>query len=202
MINIKLSEDQLRGALYHANLNCGQGIGGMKSQIHDDQTRKERMRTDQAVGQVATCAVAQYLHGHTSTYFTTRFHRNQNPNSSDNGYDLGCANLDVKGGFMRYWTDPRKYGLLVRPYEVHEGWVYIHCLLQHDTENPDDWIDVHPTITLTGWATAEELPSTPIAEGKLKGALEIPVPELHPLPPLKYNWFANEWSREDSRAIR
>tara|TARA_R100000664_G_scaffold28215_1_gene39343 strand:- start:106 stop:714 length:609 start_codon:yes stop_codon:yes gene_type:complete len=201
MIEIELSSDQLKGALYHAELNCGHGIGAMRSRYHDDQTRKLRMRTDQAVGQVATCAVAKYLHGHTSTYFQTRFHRNQHPNSSDNGFDIGCANIDVKGSYMRYGTDPSRYSLLIHPAEVHDEWVYIQVLLGHPSSDPSDWIEVPPTIILCGWATTAMLPTTPIAEGNLAGALRIPIPELHPLPPIQHKWFEHEWKTGDHRPI-
>tara|TARA_X000001388_G_scaffold66413_1_gene53213 strand:- start:2389 stop:2988 length:600 start_codon:yes stop_codon:yes gene_type:complete len=199
MINVILSQDQLRGALYHAQLNCGQGIGGMKSQIHASPQRRQRMGVDQATGQVAMCAVAKYLHGDADKYFTTRFFRNLDPNISDGGYDLGCANIDVKGGFMRFSSDPQDYSLLVRPREVHENWVYIHCLIHHTNEDPKTWVTTPPTITITGWAASDDLPTTPIADGPLKGALAIPVPKLNPLPPIRYDWFHHGFvAREDS----
>ena len=198
MISIKLSQDQLRGALYHAQLNCGQGIGGMNSQIHATPLRRQRMGADQATGQVAMCAVSTYLHGDASRYFTTRFFRNLDPDISDGGYDLGCANIDMKGSFMRYSKDPANYNLLMRPEEVQDDWVYIHCLIHHANEDPKTWVDTPPTIYITGWAASADLPDTPVAEGHLKGALKIPVPNLKPLPPIRYDWFHHGFvARED-----
>ena len=201
MVSIRLSNEQLKGALRHAELNCGQGIGKMPSQIHDNDQRQQRMGVDQAVGQVAMCAVSKYLHGNTTTYFTTRFHRNQAPDQSDGGYDLGAVNIDVKGGLMRHSRDPENFMLLVRPHEVHPEWVYIHCLLYHPSENPIDWLEVHPKIYLTGWCTTEDLPPEPIDAGPLKGALGVPVPDLNPLPPLRYDWFPNGSQGEDSKLL-
>lgn len=192
MIKVRLSTEELRGALLHARQNHEQGIGTYKSQVHDVETRQQRMTVDQAVGQVATCAVAKYLYGTTQLYFLTRFWHSQHPDTADHGYDIGCANVDVKGSFMRGSKDPSRYNLLLRPSDLREDWVYIQCLIDHASEDPTHWITEHPTIYIPGYATPADLPrEVEDQHSSFKGCYRLSTIDLNPLPPLRYHWFNN-----------
>ena len=201
MIKIKLSRDEIEHALRYAQYHCEHGAGTSPSHYHDAQTRQERLVTDQAVGQVATAAVAKYLYGHTLPYLQTQFFQQLHSTRYDYGYDINCINVDVKGSFMRGPDDPMRYNLAVAPDNVYPNWIYVQVLIQHSSENPNDWLECSPTIYVPGYCTTADLPDHPEKNNRWHGNLRVSTSDLTPLPPLRYDWFGNGSQGEDSRVL-
>ena len=118
----------------------------------------------------------------------TRFHRNQNPDAPDGGYDLGCLNVDVKGSYMRTSNVLNCYNLYT-PHEPRPGWIYVLVLIDGD-RNPLMWTSKPPTIYLPGYATCSDFGNEKEKKGIFADNYVVPVPSLKPLPPLEYKYYA------------
>lgn len=157
-------------------------LGGI-SRVRAGADRSAFLNQDQVVGQLGTIALHKYLYGTTERYIFSRHAQNRVPDQGDGGEDLPGANVDVKTSVMRYGQDPLKYNLCVRPRERHAGWVYVLALVPKDYE-------CNRVVHLLGWQADEDLPSEPAAAGPLAGAFVVPASDLHPLPPIQYNWLS------------
>lgn len=169
-------------ARYQASLSSFAGVSRIRT---DREERVATVKDDAIVGHMGAIALHRYLHGEVSGYVKARYLQNRYPNEGDGGEDILGCNVDVKTSLMRYSTDPAKYHLLVRPKERHPDWVYVHALVPMEFDQP------LPKVLLTGWLTDAELPATPYDGPKqaLHGAYCLPVPELHPLPPIRYRFI-------------
>jgi predicted DCC family thiol-disulfide oxidoreductase YuxK len=201
VVSVELSQVEMETALRYAQYHCEHGAGTSPSHFHDAQTRQERLATDQAVGQVATAAVAKYLYGHTQPYLLTQMYHVLHRTRTDYGYDLGAINIDVKGSYMRGPSDPLRYNLTIPPGNVYPGWVYVQCLIQHPSEDPSEWLECLPTIHLPGYCTTADLPDQPEQNNRFAGNYRVSTSDLTPLPPLRYDWFGNGSQGEDSRVL-
>lgn len=171
---IQLRPDELRLVEHFADQAA---IGGTSHVRHDD--RQDKLRDDQLVGQLGEAALSRYLCGSTVRYTLTRTRRNLQPHLGDAGGDLVGSNIDVKTSVMRYSPEPLQYRLLVRPAELHPDTVYVLALVYPDWRTTGE-------VTLVGWATREDLPDLPEADGPFRGAYVLPAPHLHPLLPLRW----------------
>lgn len=184
---VKLSNAEIDTALMHGLDNMDRGIGKRASAFRGID-RKKYMLMDQCVGQVATAAYCKYLYGNIEQYMVTRFHRNQNPDAPDGGYDLGCLNVDVKGSYMRNSNVVNYYNLYT-PHTPRPNWIYVLVLIDGD-KNPLMWTSKPPTIFLPGYAICSDFPGAKETKGIFKDNYVIPVPSLTPLPPLEYKYYA------------
>lgn len=148
------------------------------SRLREGGTRGLNLSEDAMVGQIGACVGSLWLTGSPLPYMTARHYANLMPSLGDKGSDLPALNVDFKTSLMRRSQDPLAYHLLVRPRERHKGVVYVHILVNGILENIKAYI--------TGWATEDMLPKETVQSGPLKGAHMIPVPELNPVPPLRW----------------
>lgn len=174
-VRVALTTDLLRLAQRQAKLCC---IGG-RSNIRESQDREAELEIDQTVGQIGQIALALWKDGHIGEYLAQRAAANAYPTQGDGGADLLGSNIDVKSSRMRHSDDPMRYRLAVRPRELHDGWMYVLCLVD----------SMMTGAMLVGWATSEELTEfPPDDDGPFAGAYTIMAPELHRMPP-------TDWSR-------
>lgn len=150
------------------------------SRIREGGSRGLTVSEDALVGQLGALAGCIWMTGNPMAYMTARWYANRTPNVGDGGSDLPASNVDFKTSLMRKSKNPMDYHLLVRPHERHSDSVYVHILLDNVLENVRAFI--------TGWATDEMLPSVTVADGPLKGAYRIAVPQLNPVPPFQWLW--------------
>lgn len=179
MITVELSKYDLNLAQHHATKAQ---LGGV-SRVRAAEDRQATLVQDQLVGQLGTLALTKYLYGTTERYLFSRYYQNKTPHEGDGGEDLPGTNVDVKTSVMRYGQDPVQYNLCVRPREVHQGWVYVLALVPKDFES-------NRVVHLMGWASVDDLPLKPAADGPLAGAFVVPASSLVPFPPIRYNWLA------------
>jgi len=184
---INMSSAEINSAVMHGLDNMDRGIGSRDSAFRGED-RKKYMLMDQCVGQVATAAYCKYLYGSIDQYMVTRFHRNQNPDAPDGGYDLGCLNVDVKGSYMRTTGVVSCYNLYT-PHTPKPGWIYVLVLIDGD-KNPLMWTSKPPTIYLPGYAQSSDFPNEKEKKGLFQDNYIVPVPSLKPLPPLEYKYYA------------
>ena len=124
-------------------------IGG-SSNIRSGNDRKNKLGTDQLVGQIATYCGSVYLTGSPDGWSKARDIANANPYAGDGGVDIiGLDNVDIKGSLMRRSQNPLDYRLLVRERERHKGWIYVLGLVPKSRPY---------TTHLVGWAYDEDLP--------------------------------------------
>ena len=124
-------------------------IGG-SSNIRARDDRKNKLGTDQLVGQIATYCGSVYLTGSPDGWSKARDIANANPYAGDGGVDIiGLDNVDIKGSLMRRSQNPLDYRLLVRERERHKGWIYVLGLVPKSRPY---------TTHLVGWAYDEDLP--------------------------------------------
>jgi hypothetical protein len=176
IITIPLTAEDVVMAEFQA-AQCA--FGGQSQFRKEPAERAATMTDDNIVGQLGQIALHRYLFGHIERYVEGRYIQNKYPTVGDGGEDIVGCNIDVKTSLARYAQDAAKYHLIVRPKERHAGWVYIHALA------PKDWRG-NPRVVLTGWLMDEELPPEPETTGPFTGAYVMPVPELHPLMPIRY----------------
>lgn len=151
-------------------------IGG-RSNFRTGGDRKANLLRDQLIGQLGAYAGHRYLFGHGHLYAISRWYQNRNPCQGDGGYDIPGANVDFKAS--RVGARPLiDYSLHVRPRERRRGWIYI--LVGVDVQ--EDGAEA----ILAGWAREEELPREPDPDGVFVGAYSMPVRDLHPLPPFRW----------------
>ena len=152
-----------------------------------EEDREVTLQIDQLVGQIGQYALALYLLGEPSKYYAQRMIANIHPEIGDSGQDLIGANVDVKTSLMRASQDPMEYVLPVRPKELHEGHVYILALIEPNGESSLK-VNEPLLVHLVGWATTDDIMSTPEEDGIFKGAHVIQARKLHPLPPIQWDW--------------
>jgi len=156
-------------------------VGGC-SQIRKGSDRSDNLSVDQLVGQIGTYAGCKYLQGDIKDYRVSRYYANKAPTVGDGGADITGSNIDFKASAIRNSSKPMTtYKLLVRPRELHDGWVYILVLVS-------DLTDTSATANLVGWASTQMLPKSPESEGIFKGAYMLQAEDLSPLPPFRW-WF-------------
>lgn len=179
-LSIQLSPTDLDRSAYFAR---NAALGGV-SRVRAADDRKTNLVTDQSVGQLGEMALSKYLGGTPLFYELTRTIRDLNPTQGDDGGDLLATNLDVKCSLMRASTDPLKYRLLVRPRERKPDAVYVLALAAQDVWQTG-------LVSLVGWCRDRDLPASVASDGPFAGAYVLPATQLHPLPPLEFNWFWN-----------
>jgi len=176
LVHIPMTQDLLRLAQRQAKLAC---IGG-RSNIREDDDRQDNLIIDQTVGQIGQIALALWKDGHVGEYLSQRAAANAYPTQGDGGGDLLGSNIDVKASRLKPDAAPMRYRLAVRPAELHEGWMYVLCLVE----------PMLTSATLVGWATAEELSDEGADEyGVFAGAYTLQATELHRMPPI-------DWTRK------
>lgn len=181
ILTMHLPEADFRFAQRHAALAA---VGGV-SRIHDADERQKQLMEDQIVGQLGQIALHRYLFGHAQGYAISRYYQNKFPTTGDSGEDIPGANVDVKTSVMRYSQDPLRYNLFVRERERHEGHVYILALLE------TNW-RMNRLVYLVGWVKNDELVAMPGNGPQDDDRYGRSAKELHPLPPIAYNWFPPE----------
>lgn len=148
------------------------------SRIREGGERGLNLSEDAMIGQIGACIGSLWLTGSPTAYMTARWYANLMPSLGDKGSDLPALNVDFKTSLMRKSQNPMDYHLLVRPHERHNGVVYVHVLVDGVLENIKAYI--------TGWATEDMLPKETVLSGPLKGAYKLAVPDLNPVPPLRW----------------
>jgi len=176
MIKIMFSSSEMKFIKKMAKAAEMNGV----SRIRDDAERVAKLPEDSLVGQMCTAALHKYWYGNLTEYVRMRWYQNKAPHQGDGGCDLPGLNVDVKGSLMRRRRNPLDYHLLVRPAERHDGWVYVHSLIEDLSKEE---------VMLTGWLPEEELPAKVVQEGIFKGAFQVGVPDLYRLPPLVTLWL-------------
>lgn len=184
IVSVTLSEADLRLAARQAGLAA---LGGT-SQLRSRDDRAASLNDDQLIGQLGQLALHRYWFGDVSRYVLGRYFQNRHPWEGDLGEDIPAANVDVKCSRMRRSPDPLSYNLCVRPRERHAGWVYVLALLPQGNDRE---------VLLVGWAADRELPDEPEASGPLAGTYRLSAEALHPLPPVRYDyWRALDGAQE------
>lgn len=176
---MRLSGADVRLARRQAALSA---LGGT-SQLRSREARAAALADDQLIGHLGQLALHRYWFGDVGRYVLGRYFQNRHPWEGDRGEDIPGANVDVKCSRMRRSQDPLSYNLCVRPKERHPGWVYVLALLPAEVDG--DGCEV----TLVGWAADDELPAEPEASGPLEGTYRLSAKLLHPLPPVRYDFF-------------
>jgi len=107
-------------------------LGG-RSNVRKGEDRKEKLKQDQLVGQIAEYCASVSLTGDAEAYFIERRIRNFNPYLGDGGSDLsGIPNVDVKArGWSGNW-DMMMLELLVSKQELKDTTRYIHCVVPRE----------------------------------------------------------------------
>lgn len=177
LLSIQLTPTE-RARAHHFAANAA--VGG-RSQVRSGSDRQDALLTDQSVGQLGELALSRYVGGTPLFYELTRTIRDLDPTKGDDGGDLLATNLDVKCSLMRASQDPLKYRLLVRPKERKPNAVYVLALVGQDVWQTG-------TVTLVGWRRDRDLPESCARDGPFAGAYVLPATQLHPLPPLEFNW--------------
>jgi len=173
LVHIPMTQDLLRLAQRQSKLAC---IGG-RSNIREDDDRQDNLSIDQTVGQIGQIALALWKDGHVGEYLSQRAAANAYPTQGDGGSDLLGSNIDVKASRLKRDADPLRYRLAVRPAELHEGWMYVLCLVE----------PMLTSATLVGWATAEEISEWgPETDGPFAGAYTLQATDLHRMPPIDW----------------
>lgn len=180
ILTLQLSPKELERSAYFAR---NAAVGGT-SRVRGREDRLAELVTDQSVGQLGEMALSKYVGGTPLFYELTRTIRDLNPMQGDDGGDLLATNLDVKCSLMRASQDALKYRLLVRPKERKPNAVYVLALV-----GPDVWQTGQ--VTLVGWRRDRDLPAECARDGPFAGAYVLPADQLHPLPPLEFNWLWN-----------
>lgn len=136
-------------------------IGGM-SNIRSDDDRKQKLKTDQYIGQAGNAALSLYLTGSIDLYIKTRQKQDENKYRGDNGEDLIGFPVDVKTSVMRRGPD-FNYHLYVRDREYHRGIIYVLGLMSESNLN---------VVSLVGFKSSEHLPQS------IDGRREVPMSGL------------------------
>lgn len=176
MDTIILNNDKIALCAKYAKTCCMGGPGWIRSNVE----RKPKRRKDNIIGQMGTLAGSIFLYGEdkgTEEYIKARIKADKNPYEGDGGRDLPDLDIDIKCSHMMN-TDPLSYNFLIRPQERHENWIYIQTLAQQITKQ---LLFVH----IMGWIRDEDVPSTVVTGGKLKGAYLVPIPQLKKFPKSK-----------------
>ena len=161
-------------------------LGGSSNIYKDSAERLEKLPENQIDGQIGQFVGIKYLYGHTHLYTLARWHQNQRRNIGDGGHDIPGANVDFKASRIRKGDTIRDikaldYRLAVRPKERHPGWVYIQVLVS-------GWSEQGANVRIMGWAREDMLPSQVEKGGPFDGAFILPCKDLHPLPPIRFEW--------------
>lgn len=178
-VAIDVSKAELNFARHHASRA---EVGGVSRVRETATARAHALEEDQFVGQLGTLAFHKYLHGHVHQYALGRYLQNRMPTVGDGGEDVIGTNLDVKTSLMRASRNPSDYNLLVRPAERHAGWVYALALVPQA-------IEIERMVYLVGWATDEQLPARPEADGPFRGAFRLVAADLTPFCPIAYHLY-------------
>lgn len=161
-------------------------IGG-RSRISAGEERAEYLSEDQLVGQLGTYAAVVQLCGSARPYVRAREIANADPTRGDGGSDVPGTNLDVKTSLARVpGREPEDYYLIVRPAEMHRGWVYVLALVV-------SLFGHYAVVSLVGWAATEDFPGAPVYGGEFSGAYVLPGRKLNPIPPVR--WPKVEYAR-------
>lgn len=115
-------------------------------------------------------------------FLVSRWHADKHKFESDGGSDIDCANVDFKTSLRRSSGKPLlDYNLVVRPREMHAGWVYVLIVL-------DMLAGDRASAHLLGWARDDMFPP-PAIDGIFAGAHVLPSRVLNPLIPIRFDYF-------------
>jgi hypothetical protein len=178
MIEIVITDLELRVAQKMAQ-RCNLNLNSTENYKHGAGVDFDGNLEKQLIGQLGQLIGCKWKDGTILSYLQHRWVTNQNPKSPDVGSDVIGSNIDFKASLMRRSQDPETYNLGIKTKEKKPGMVYIQVLIGKE------WDKAY----LTGWATTEMFPCEPLTEGAWAGTYKIPVNQLNPLPPFKWNWF-------------
>jgi len=153
-------------------------VGGGRSQFRGAD-RQATVSEDGMTGMAANLAGCKWLLGTALGRFSfcaSRWAAGRAPHNGDKGCDVPGSNIDFKATLMRTALPFDGYHLPVRPKERHPGAVYVYILVEEGFQ----------ACHIVGWASDEELPAEPEAEGVFKGAYLQRRHLLHPIPP--FHW--------------
>lgn len=166
--------------------DCKASCAGGKSQVRSGQDREDHLMLDNFLGLIGNYVGALWRDGDTRAYIDQRHQQNRFPTQGDGGYDLPRCRIDFKTSMMRGSADPLDYNLLVRPFERHNENVYVLLLTRpFEFENLKHIEQIN--VEIAGWYDDRDLGSRkPETEGIFQGAYKVPVVELYPIIPLRY----------------
>jgi hypothetical protein len=154
----------------------------MRSRIYTDNAeRLARQREYRITGMLGAYGYYKHHFGPEamSKFLIGRWVQNQFPRRGDRGYDIPALRLDIKSSLVRY-ADKKleQYVLPVRPAERKDGWVYIFALVER--------LIAPLRVFLVGYIEDGDMPSETQRYGAYKGAYTVPVSQLMPLQPMRW----------------
>lgn len=162
IVEVFLDNDELKLAYQMAKKA---EIGG-KSRFRNDNDRQANLTIDQFIG-VGLGELAGNKHFFSvKDYYNSRIKKNENPYSGDNGSDTLGYKIDYKASHAKN-PNLLNYNLVVRPKELHSGFVYILILIRSHGLSPQSLItgETKPKIYLMGWADYEMLKDKQVTSG-------------------------------------
>ena len=140
-------------------------IGG-KSRFRSYSDRRSNLTIDQFIG-VGLGELAGNKHFFSvKDYYKSRIKKNEDPYSGDNGSDTLGYKIDYKASHAKN-PNLLNYNLVVRPNELHSGFVYVLILIRSYGLTPKYLCigETKPKIYLIGWANYEMLKDKQVTSG-------------------------------------
>lgn len=154
IVEVSLNDNEIKLAYQMAKKA---ELGGASS-FRTSSNRASNLTIDQFVG-VGLGELAGNKYFFTvKHYYQSRMKKNENPYSGDNGTDTLGYKIDYKASHAKK-SDLLSYNLLVRPNELHDGFVYVLILIKSYGLSPKELClgSKKPSVYLIGWADYEML---------------------------------------------